>query len=65
MAEKKIGISKRRGSVGKVMLTTTLAGTAATSAMTQSTTTSAGFMDLLKSAKIKVSSALAKVKDKL
>ena len=64
MVEKKSDVSKRRGA-GKILLTTTLAGTAATSAMAQSTTTSAGFMDLLKSAKIKVSSALKKVKDKL
>ena len=41
--KKKGGISKRRGA-GKVLLATTLAGTAATSAMTQSTTTSANFI---------------------
>ena len=35
MAEKKRGISKRRGA-GKILLATTLASTAATSAMTQS-----------------------------
>lgn len=64
MTEKKRGVSKRRGA-GKVLLATTLASTAATSAMTQSTTASADFMDLLKSTKEKVTSALKKVKDKL
>lgn len=38
--EKKSGLSKRRGA-GKILLATTLAGTAATSAMTQSATTGA------------------------
>ena len=64
MVEKKSDVSKRRGA-GKVLLATTLASTAATSAMTQSTTASADFMDLLKSTKAKVTSALKKVKDKL
>ena len=40
MTEKKRGVSKRRGA-GKVLLATTLAGTAATNAVTQSTTTGA------------------------
>ena len=41
MTNKKGSISKRRGSVGKVLLTTTLAGTAATGTMAQSTNTGA------------------------
>ena len=41
MTNKKGSISKRRGSVGKVLLTTTLASTAATGTMAQSTNTGA------------------------
>ena len=41
--KKNSGVSKIRAA-GKILLTTTLAGTAATSAMTQSTTTSAKFI---------------------
>lgn len=41
--KKNSGVSKIRAA-GKILLTTTLAGTAATSAMTQSTTTSANFI---------------------
>lgn len=40
MTEKKRGVSERRGA-GRILLATTLAGTAATSAMAQSTTTGA------------------------
>ena len=41
--KKNSSVSKIRAA-GKILLTTTLAGTAATSAMTQSTTTSANFI---------------------
>lgn len=65
MINKKGSISKRRGSVGKVLLTTTLAGTAATSAMAQSTTTSAGLMSFLKNTKTKVNNSITNVKEKV
>ena len=64
MAEKKSGVSKRRGA-GKVLLATTLAGTAATSAMAQSTTTSAGLMSFLKNTKTKVNNSITNVKEKV
>lgn len=60
MTNKKGSISKRRGSVGKVLLTTTLAGTAATGTMAQSTSASAALFDFFKNTKSSITSGLSK-----
>ena len=60
MKNKKDGVNKRRGA-GKILLATTLAGSAATSAMTQSTSASAGLFDFFKNTKSSITNGLSKV----
>lgn len=58
--KKKGSINKRRGA-GKILLATTLAGSAATSAMTQSTSASASLFDFFKNKKSSLTNGLSKV----